>query len=185
MKRLGSFLQNQAKGALVRGSFLSAKDIDAPTSFFFNLGKSTGQRTTMVTSDPAMMREEVVAFYSNLFKADHCHKSSVAELLTNLPQLNPADKDTLDSEITLQEFSAAVTEMASGKSPGLDGLPAEFFKHFWNFLGRDLLDVFNESFTNGFLPASCRRAVISLFPKKGDLTLLKKLASSCVTLHRL
>ena len=55
----------------------------------------------------------------------------------------------------------------------MDGLPADFFKQFWRFVGQDLLDVFKESFEKGTLPASCRSTVISLLPKKGDLTLLK------------
>ena len=63
--------------------------------------------------------------------------------------------------------------MAAGIAPGLDGLPADFLQHFWNIMGQDLLDVLKESFGKGLLPASCRRAVISLLPKKGDLTLLK------------
>lgn len=119
------------------------------------------------------MREDVVAFYTNLYRAEDCRETAVAELLNNLPHLSPADRDALDSNITLQELTAAVAQMASGKSSGLDGLPADFLKHFWNLLGHDFLDVFNESFKNGTLPASCLRAVISLLPKKGDLTLLK------------
>lgn len=180
--RLSSFLQDQSKGALVRGRFLSAKDMDAPTKFFFGLGSPTGQRSAMValqkpdgtmTSDPATMREEVATFYTALYRAEDCNATAVAELLEDLPRLSPADKKALDSTIALQELTTAVNSLASGKSPGLDGLPAEFFKHFWILLGDDLLDVFNECFTSGALPASCRRAVVSLLPKKGDLTLLK------------
>lgn len=63
---LNFFLQGQSKGVLVRGRFLSAKDMDAPTKFFFGLGSLTEQRSAMValqrpdgtvTSDPATMRK--------------------------------------------------------------------------------------------------------------------------------
>lgn len=37
----------------------------------------------------------------------------------------------------------------------------------------DFFGVFCESYRDGFLPTSCQRAVLSLLPKKGDLTLLK------------
>lgn len=63
--------------------------------------------------------------------------------------------------------------MALGKTPGIDGLQVEFFKAFWSVVGEDLLEVFNDSFTNGHLPLSCRRAVLTLLPKKGDLTEIK------------
>ncbi len=41
------------------------------------------------------------------------------------------------------------------------------------FLGQDFSEVAKECFENGFLPSSCRRAVLSLLPKKGDLGFLK------------
>ncbi len=63
--------------------------------------------------------------------------------------------------------------MQPGKAPCIDGLPVEFFKAFWSVLGEDLLEVLNDSFVKGLLPLSCRRAVLTLLPKKGDLTDIK------------
>lgn len=40
-------------------------------------------------------------------------------------------------------------------------------------LSEDLLAVLNESLVDGSLPLSCRRAVITLLPKKGDLQEIK------------
>ncbi|KAK3543864.1 hypothetical protein QTP70_030047, partial [Hemibagrus guttatus] len=39
--------------------------------------------------------------------------------------------------------------------------------------GQDVLDVLRDSVRRGELPLSCRRAVLTLLPKKGDLTNLK------------
>uniref|UniRef100_A0A669D6D2 Reverse transcriptase domain-containing protein n=1 Tax=Oreochromis niloticus TaxID=8128 RepID=A0A669D6D2_ORENI len=181
-QELNHFLHERAKGALVRARFTRLQDMDAPTTFFFNLGKSVVRRKQMmclqlsdgkVTTDPAEMRRHAVAFYTDLFSADGCDVDSASDLLQGLPQLSPGDRDVLNRDITLDELSAVVSQMASGTAPGIDGLPSDFFKHFWSLLGRDLLDVFKECFLGGILPASCRRAVISLIPKKGDLTLLK------------
>ncbi|KAF7647898.1 hypothetical protein LDENG_00165020 [Lucifuga dentata] len=63
--------------------------------------------------------------------------------------------------------------MEGGKAPRIDGLPVEFYKTFWTELGEDLLAVLKESLTEGSLPLSCRRAVITLLPKKGDLQEIK------------
>ncbi|KAL7890953.1 hypothetical protein AOLI_G00004290 [Acnodon oligacanthus] len=59
--------------------------------------------------------------------------------------------------------------MEGGTAPGIDGLPVEFYKAFWAELGADWLAVLNEALVEGSLPLSCRRAVITLLPKKGDL----------------
>ena len=55
--------------------------------------------------------------------------------------------------------------MDSGKTPGIDGLPAEFFLAFWDLLAPELLNVIQESLQSGVIPLSLRRAVVSLLPK--------------------
>ncbi|CAM2097579.1 unnamed protein product [Caretta caretta] len=49
------------------------------------------------------------------------------------------------------------------------GLSVEFYRMFWDVLGPDLVMVWAESLQSGVLPLSCRRAVLALLPKKGDL----------------
>ena len=56
--------------------------------------------------------------------------------------------------------------MESGKSPGTDGLPAEFYKMFWNDVSTFLIDALNMSFSKGYLSISQRRGLITLLPKK-------------------
>lgn len=63
--------------------------------------------------------------------------------------------------------------MENGRAPGIDGFTVEFYKSFWVEVGPELVSVFNESMVNGQLPRSCRRAIITLLPKKGDLNEIK------------
>ncbi|KAJ3586173.1 hypothetical protein NHX12_012574, partial [Muraenolepis orangiensis] len=179
---LSSFLQEIVKGALVRCRFLEIKEMDAPTPFFFNLERSVAQRKQMsclklpggrVTSSPEEMRDHAMDFYTNLFGGEQCSIEGREEILEGLPQLSPEEKAALDLDLTLEELTGAVNQMASGRAPGIDGLSGEFLKHFWGILGADLRGVFSECFRTGSLPVSCRRAVLSLLPKKGDLALLK------------
>jgi len=75
--------------------------------------------------------------------------------------------------ISYEELSEAVKQLSTGCAPGVDGLPAEFYKSFWNILGEDFYHVIGECFEKVILPSSCQRAVLSLLPKTGDLGLLK------------
>ncbi|CAM2112982.1 unnamed protein product [Caretta caretta] len=59
--------------------------------------------------------------------------------------------------------------MPTNKYPGMDGLTVEFYRAFWDILGPDLVTVWSESLQSGVLPLSCRRVVLALLPKKGDL----------------
>ena len=63
--------------------------------------------------------------------------------------------------------------MESGKSPGPDGLPAEFYLYFWGLLGRDLVEILNYGYDAGALSESQRRAILRLLFKREDPQLLK------------
>uniref|UniRef100_A0A3B3DKH2 Reverse transcriptase domain-containing protein n=1 Tax=Oryzias melastigma TaxID=30732 RepID=A0A3B3DKH2_ORYME len=181
-RELSHMLKQRAEGALVRSRYQDIKDMDAPTAFFFGLEKTKKQSGTMtcltlpdgrLTSDPEEMRQTALDYYSELFTVDYCCPDTAAELLKNLPRLSAAERVTIDSTVLLEEFTEALRGMASGRAPGLDGLTVEFYKHFWDILGADLHQMALSCFSLGKLPTSCRRAVLSLLPKKGDLSLLK------------
>ena len=60
------------------------------------------------------------------------------------------------------------------KSPGEDGFTAEFYKHFFDLVGSDLINSLNQAFVVGELSISERRGVITLIPKEdSDLLDLK------------
>ncbi|XP_037533260.1 nucleotide-binding oligomerization domain-containing protein 1 [Nematolebias whitei] len=63
--------------------------------------------------------------------------------------------------------------MRGQRAPSIDGLTVEFYKAYWDILAEDLLGVLRESLSTGSLPLSCRRAVITLLPKKGNLQEMK------------
>ena len=56
--------------------------------------------------------------------------------------------------------------MKTGKSPGMDGFPAEYYKQYIDIMAPILKDVFNEAFTLGTLPPTFYEALISVIPKK-------------------
>ena len=57
-------------------------------------------------------------------------------------------------------------------SRGVEGC-SSVFKSFWFVVDEKVLEVLNDNLDSGCLPSSCRRAVIMLLPKKGDLQQLK------------
>lgn len=82
-------------------------------------------------------------------------------------------KKFLEAQLTFNELTSAVMELSSGRAPGIDGLPAEFYKCFWTIIGQDFFEVAQKCISEGCLTRSCQRATLTLLPKKGDLTLLK------------
>ncbi|CAM4585855.1 unnamed protein product [Lepidochelys kempii] len=109
------------------------------------------------------------AFYASLFSPDPTDPSACRVLWEELPMVNASDRDQLELPLTLAEFSEALCRMPTNKSPGMDGLTVEFYRVFWDVLGPDLVTVWAKSLQSGVLPLSCRRAVLALLLKKGDL----------------
>ncbi|KAK3538866.1 hypothetical protein QTP86_018775, partial [Hemibagrus guttatus] len=154
-KELGSYLDGRVKGALVRSRFTTLEDMDAPSAFFFNLERSTAQHRQMVclrlpdgrvTTDITEMRQHAVDFYSGLYTAEDCDLNCTEQP----PQIDPESKAVLDSDLTLEELTTAVNQLCSARSPGIDGLHSEFFKHFWNCIVGDFFEVLHECSREGF-----------------------------------
>ena len=67
------------------------------------------------------------------------------------------------------------------KSPGSDGLSAEFYRQFWKEIHHYFLNALNYGYRNGILSVTQRRGLITaLIPKKKNKSSkpLKKLAAN-------
>ena len=81
-----------------------------------------------------------------------------------MTSIDETERRHLEKLITFDEMSTALSLMKNGKSSGLDGIPFEWYKKFWNIIGHDLHKLFLYSIKTGKLPTSCRQAVIMLLP---------------------
>ncbi|KAK3542572.1 hypothetical protein QTP86_030400, partial [Hemibagrus guttatus] len=178
--KMNDLLDITAQGALVRSRFKSAAEMDAPSKFFFSLEQKNGQKRFThavrtesgdLLSEPTEIRKQTVSFYSKLYSSEWSGAQVVEDsFLVGLPKLSERAARELDRELSLEELHEALQRMENGRASGIDGLPAEFYKAFWAVIGQDVLDVLRDSIQRGELPL---RAVLTLLPKKGDLTHLK------------
>jgi hypothetical protein len=151
-----------------------------------------------LTNDSDILRE-CNSFYSNLYTTK---STKITEHLEKMffghehHQLNEIDKEKCEGLLTEKECLEAVKSMESGKSPGTDSLPAEFYKVFWKDVSHFLISSLNRSYQKGKLAITQRRGIISLIPKKDKalnelknwrpITLLNcdcKIASKAIATH--
>ena len=110
-----------------------------------------------------------IGFYGQLFTSQAVHTSQQDYFLQTLTQkLSDSQLQLCECALTEDECKKARDGMASGKSPGLDGFPAEFYRTFWSLLGSDYVDVLNHSYSVNKLSPSQRTGVITLLHKRGD-----------------
>ena len=62
-----------------------------------------------------------------------------------IPELDDAERDALEGPLTYEECKKSLETFENGKSPGEDGFTVEFYKHFFNLVGQDLLASLNTS----------------------------------------
>ena len=71
--------------------------------------------------------------------------------------------------LTSAECKKALTTFKDSKTPGNDGIPAEFYKKFSHLVGTYITDSLNFAFEHGELSTSHRQAVITLIEKKDKI----------------
>lgn len=184
-REIDSYYSEKSKGAYVRSRAKWIEEGERSTSYFLKLEKKhakfnsieklTKDDGTVITSDEEILCE-ARGFYHNLYTStdpDQTDINSFLDHLPNIPKLQDNDKMFCEGMITDNECLYAIKSLRINKSPGLDGLPIEFYRKFWNDIGQLLIKVYNESFVKGELPNSMNLAVLNLIFKKTDRTKLK------------
>ena len=102
-----------------------------------------------VTTDPKKINDQFKQFYSSLYTSEPGSDLSALDCLFGSLDLVRVDADTaerLEGPVTIDDLKRATFSMQSGKCPGPDGFPTEFYKTFFDKLAPVLIEMFNESF---------------------------------------
>ena len=90
----------------------------------------------------------------------------VREQLAQL-QKQPTSHNCVSQPITMKEIEAAIRQLKCKKAPGPDGVTNDMIKHLGPAAKKTLLELFNESWKNGTVPALWKKATIIPIHKKG------------------
>ena len=166
------------KGHIIRSRAHWLQEGEKPTSYFCNLERHTYVEKTVqklvdsegnTVIDQKEILEEIQNFYQKLFQnSDDCLSSIdpsdlIPEHLVN--KLSPSESKELEGTLLMDELNKALKDMKNGKTPGIDGFPAEFFKFFWNKLKFFVLRALNNAYTHGEMSTSLRHCIITCLPK--------------------
>ena len=125
----------------------------------------------IITSQKSILAEEK-KFYEHLYSKKEQTNSNIDFFDNALPKLNENESNSCEGQITEQECIKAIKEMKNQKSPGSDGITAEFYKIFWHDIKDYYLKSINFSFQNQELTELQKQSVITLLPKPGKDNIL-------------
>ena len=92
--------------------------------------------------------KEMSKFYKTLYMSKKVDSTDINNYIANLPRkmsLIESDSKLCDGYVTTKECETALNKMKDKKSPGSDGLPAEFYRTFWPVIKQYLAEIYNES----------------------------------------
>ena len=176
---LAAELESVARGAQIRAHIQWAEEGERSTKYFLRQEKLRGQRRLIAAirrPDGSLARStrDILSvwrdYYYKLFSAQPLIPEDQDLFINSLNlTLSSAETESCEGPLMEPECLVALRNMAVNKSPGVDGLPAEFYMKFWDIMGADLVQVFNDCYVSGKLSLTQRSGATTLLYKKGDI----------------
>ncbi len=108
-------------------------------------------------------------YYSELMSSEGWDENAAQSLLANIKTFIPdTEREICEKEISENELNNSILKLKLDKSPGLDGIPAEFYKKYWHIIKSKFIKVIREIEKTESLCISQYRGVICLLFKSGD-----------------
>lgn len=122
-----------------------------------------------ITEDHQIINDHFKSFYSKLYASnltpDHNQFGTFFAKLNTLT-IDSDVREELEQNLKPEEIITAIMSLQSGKTPGPDGFPTEFYKRLKDKVAPLFLAVYTEALEKSILPPILLQAFIILLLKK-------------------
>lgn len=181
ISKLETINEQKINGFLLRAKAVHVENNEKNSKYFANLEKQRAEKKTIYKLidknnieiyDQTNIMSHIHQFYKKLYSKNTIDSSKVEENLNmfisdNLNKITEEERLSCEGKLTEYECQLALNTMNNNKSPGSDGITAEFYKMFWSTISQYYLDSINYSFENGHLTQLQKQSIITLIPKPG------------------
>jgi exonuclease III len=188
-KELEQLEKEEINSQIFRSKVRWAEEGETNSKFFLSLEKRNYLNKTIsaLEVDNVIIKDsKVISFKQNKFfetlyseslnENDTTYTKNLDNFLVDndIPKLSKEQKDFCDRPISESDVLKSLKQLANGKTPGSDGLPAEWYKFFWIDIKGLLFDSIIYAIECGELSVEQKRGIITLIPKKNKNRLLLK-----------
>ena len=194
IEQLSTLIKKKTQRVIVRSRIQWYEEGETNSKYFFNLEKRTSDMKSInrlqitgdiITDNPERILQEMKIFYQALYSSVNSNDVDRYFESTAEPQIiKDSDYTSMGRDITETDLLNIIKSLPNNKTPGEDGLPAEFYKIFWADTKSILLNSYRYSYEKGHLSITQKRGLLCLIPKNRPI-ILKKLATFVVTQPRL
>jgi exonuclease III len=166
----------EVKGIIFRSRCKWTEESERSTKYFLTLEKHRSEIRNIITmevennletSDQNKIREHIEKFYHTLYQKPTIEDPEINIDCNMEATLDDSDRDSTDADISIEELYEALKDLPNNKTPGTDGLSAEFYKKLWNSIKTPLYKCYKKIFEEGKMSLDQRTGVINLLPKPG------------------
>ena len=179
-QELSQIIDNKIEGDIIRSRARTYEENEKSSKYFLSLEKHNQEQKTIslltdsegnILCKQEEIRKEIELFYTELYKRKvntcMCDATTKDVFFDSVEVcLTQEESETCEGYISKCELLKALKETSNNKSPGIDGIPTDFYKVFWNDIAGHLLAAVNKTYDNGELSVNHRRGIISIIPKK-------------------
>ena len=127
-----------------------------------------------IISNQGELEAHILQFYKDLYTRDENVESNDGareDCFRYLQRTVTAEHNSeLLKPITPEEVSEAVKQLPTGKAPGVDTIPAEFYQEVWDDIEFDIYNFVSETIDKAYISADLNISKIALLPKSDDRT---------------
>jgi len=179
--KLTQHIAYRTEGLRIRSRIKWLLEGERPTRYFFSLAKSRRKQSTIrglyQNQDPNRLKTSLLdinnvakQYYQSLYTTENVDTQAWDEIFTGWSQkISAAQQTLLEMNYTDEELLQQLRRMANNKSPGMDGLPVEWYRCFWEEVKVFLVAIANDLLNGGNLSSCMEVARITLLHKKNDL----------------
>ena len=178
--RLRDLLQDQIRGHEIRTKGQPKYEINEPDISMYSQFEKRYQAQNVIYqlvddkgdihSDQDSLITVTDKYYTALFSKSRTNITKQDKILKNIVnRISNADRTKLDSSLTIQELEKAVMSLLNNKSPGPDGITAEFYKKFWYLIKDRFLAYLNEAKLSGLRKYRNTSSTTLVYKHKGEI----------------
>ena len=163
--RIRSRIQHYEQNEKSTQYFFSQEKIHARSKLWNQIKDSNGNIKMGIEN----ILKEQVHFYSKLLSSEGWDKEAANKLVQNIEnKITDEQKQLCEEFISETELNNGIKALKKNKSPGIDGIPGEFYKKYWTLIKKNFKQVIREIEETEELCLTQYRGVICLLFKQGD-----------------
>ena len=176
--RYKQIVDQEIQGHIIRTRGQPRYEINEPNiDFFSKLEKRFQNKNTVpelqdtdgtIKSETNDLIRITHAYYTKLYSSTQTNKIKQQQLLKNIKKtIKASDRQKLDTPLEGKETEDAVFQQADNKSPGPDGVTAEFYKAFWYLIKDNYLRYVNAAKHSAFGKHKNTSVTTIIYKRKG------------------